>query len=133
MKLIKEKMKLTKNFDLKEFECKSGCDMPLEVYENVIKLAGELQKLRTYVDRPIRINSAYRCESHNAKVGGSKTSQHLLGKASDIVIESLKPAEVFIIIEDLIDMGEMLQGGLGLYDTFVHYDIRKSKARWDAR
>ena len=133
MKLIKEKMKLTKNFDLKEFECKGGCDMPLEVYENVIKLAGELQKLRTYVDRPIRINSAYRCESHNAKVGGSKTSQHLLGKASDIVIESLKPAEVFIIIEDLIDMGEMLQGGLGLYDTFVHYDIRKSKARWDAR
>jgi uncharacterized protein YcbK (DUF882 family) len=132
MKLIKEKMKLTKNFDLKEFNCKCGCKMPLEVYENVIKLAGELQKLRTYLDRPIRINSAYRCESHNAKVG-SKTSQHLLGKASDIVIESLKPAEVFIIIEDLIDMGEMLQGGLGLYDTFVHYDIRKSKARWDAR
>jgi uncharacterized protein YcbK (DUF882 family) len=133
MKLIKEKMKLTKNFDLKEFECKCGCKMPLEVYENVIKLAGELQKLRTYVDRPIRINSAYRCPKHNAKVSGSsKKSQHLLGKASDIVIESLKPAEVFIIIEDLIDMGEMLQGGLGLYDTFVHYDIRKSKARWDA-
>ncbi len=125
-------MKLTKNFDLKEFECKCGCDMPLEVYENVIKLAGELQKLRTYVDRPIRINSAYRCESHNTKYG-AKTSQHLLGKASDVVIDSLKPAEVHKIINDLIDMGEMLQGGLGLYDTFVHYDIRKSKARWDAR
>ena len=126
-------MKLTKNFDLKEFECKCGCEMPLEVYENVIKLAGELQKLRTYLDRPIRINSAYRCESHNTKSGGSKTSQHLLGKASDVVIDSLKPAEVHKIINDLIDMGEMLQGGLGLYDTFVHYDIRKSKARWDAR
>ena len=126
-------MKLTKNFDLKEFECKCGCKMPLEVYENVIKLAGELQKLRTYLDRPIKINSAYRCESHNSNVGGSKTSQHLLGKASDITVQSLNPAEVFIVIEDLIDMGEMLQGGLGLYDTFVHYDIRKSKARWDAR
>ena len=126
-------MKLTKNFDLKEFECKCGCKMPLEVYENVIKLAGDLQKLRTYLDRPIKINSAYRCESHNSNVGGSKTSQHLLGKASDITVQSLNPAEVFIVIEDLIDMGEMLQGGLGLYDTFVHYDIRKSKARWDAR
>jgi len=124
---------MTKNFKLKEFECKGGCDMPLEVYENIIKLASQLQFLRDYTGRPITINSAYRCESHNAKVGGSKTSQHLLGKASDIVIDSLKPAEVFIIIEDLIDMGEMLQGGLGLYDTFVHYDIRKSKARWDAR
>ena len=122
---------MTKNFKLKEFECKCGCDMPLEVYENIIKLASQLQFLRDYTGRPITINSAYRCPEHNAKVGGSKTSQHLLGKAADITIQSLKPAEVFVLIEDLIDMGHLLQGGLGLYDTFVHYDIRKTKARWN--
>ena len=122
---------MTKNFKLKEFECKCGCDMPLEVYENIIKLASQLQFLRDYTGRPITINSAYRCPEHNAKVGGSKTSQHLLGKAADITIQSLKPAEVFVLIEELIDMGHMLQGGLGLYDTFVHYDIRKTKARWN--
>ena len=122
---------MTKNFKLKEFECKCGCDMPLEVYENIIKLASQLQFLRDYTGRPITINSAYRCPEHNAKVGGSKTSQHLLGKAADITIQSLKPIEVFVLIEDLIDMGHMLQGGLGLYDTFVHYDIRKTKARWN--
>jgi uncharacterized protein YcbK (DUF882 family) len=121
---------MTKNFKLKEFKCKCGCDMPLEVYENIIKLSSQLQFLRDYTGRPITINSAYRCPKHNKKVGGSKTSQHLLGKAADITIQSLKPAEVFMIIEDLIDMGHMLQGGLGLYDTFVHYDIRKTKARW---
>jgi len=122
---------MTKNFKLKEFECKCECDMPLEVYENIIKLAGQLQFLRDYTGRPITINSAYRCPEHNAKVGGSKTSQHLLGKAADITIQSLKPAEVYALIEDLIDMGHMLQGGLGLYDTFVHIDIRKTKARWN--
>lgn len=122
---------MTKNFKLKEFQCKCGCDMPLEVYENIIKLASQLQFLRDYTGRPITINSAYRCPEHNAKVGGSKTSQHLLGKAADITIQSLKPAEVFVLIEELIDMGHMLQGGLGLYDTFVHYDIRKTKARWN--
>ena len=122
---------MTKNFKIKEFECKGGCDMPLEVYENIIKLASQLQFLRDYTGRPITINSAYRCPDHNAKVGGSKTSQHLLGKAADITIQSLKPAEVFVLIEDLIDMGHLLQGGLGLYDTFVHYDIRKTKARWN--
>ena len=122
---------MTKNFKLKEFECKGGCDMPLEVYENIIKLASQLQFLRDYTGRPITINSAYRCPEHNAKVGGSKTSQHLLGKAADITIQSLKPAEVFVLIEELIDMGHLLQGGLGLYDTFVHYDIRKTKARWN--
>jgi uncharacterized protein YcbK (DUF882 family) len=122
---------MTKNFNLSEFECNDGSKMPLEVYENVIKLANQLQFLRDYTGRPISINSAYRSPEHNAKVGGSKTSQHLLGKAADITIQSLKPAEVFMIIEELIDMGHMLQGGLGLYDTFVHYDIRKTKARWD--
>ena len=122
---------MTKNFKIKEFECKCGCDMPLEVYENIIKLASQLQFLRDYTGRPITINSAYRCPEHNAKVGGSKTSQHLLGKAADITIQSLKPAEVYALIEELIDMGHLLQGGLGLYDTFVHYDIRKTKARWN--
>ena len=124
---------MTKNFKLKEFECKCGCDMPLEVYENIIKLASQLQFLRDYTGRPITINSAYRCPEHNAKVGGSKTSQHLLCKAADITIQSLKPAEVYALIEELIDMGHLLQGGLGLYEEkgFVHYDIRKTKARWN--
>jgi uncharacterized protein YcbK (DUF882 family) len=123
---------MTKNFKIKEFECKCGCDMPLEVYENIIKLASQLQFLRDYTGRPITINSAYRCPEHNAKIG-SKTSQHLLGKAADITIQSLKPAEVYALIEELIDMGHLLQGGLGLYEEkgFVHYDIRKTKARWN--
>ena len=121
---------MTKNFKRQEFNCKCGCDMPLEVYENVIKLAGQLQTLRDYVGRPIKINSAYRCPKHNKKIGGSETSQHLLGKAADITVQSLKPIEVYTIIEDLIDFGVMLQGGLGLYDTFVHTDIRRTRARW---
>ena len=122
---------MTKNFKIEEFECKGGCEMPCDVYDNIIKLASQLQFLRDYTGRPITINSAYRCPEHNAKIGGSKTSQHLLGKAADITIQSLKPAEVYKLIEELIDMGHMLQGGLGLYDTFVHYDIRKKKARWN--
>ena len=105
--------------------------MPIEVYENVIKLAGNLQSLRDYLGRPININSAYRCPKHNKKIGGVETSQHILGKAADITVQSLKPIEVYAIIEDLIDFGVMLQGGLGLYDTFVHTDIRKTRARWD--
>ena len=125
-------MKLTKNFKLKEFECKGGGKMPLQAYENIIKLAGQIQFLRDYTGRAIRINSGFRSEAHNQDIGGVPNSRHLLGQAADITIESLKPAEVFRIIEDLIDLGQMLQGGLGLYKTFVHYDIRKTKARWNA-
>ena len=43
----------------------------------------------------------------------------------------MKPKKVYEAIEKLIDKGLMLEGGLGLYDTFVHYDIRGTQARWD--
>ena len=39
----------------------------------------------------------------------------------------MTPLEVYNAIEKLIDDGDMLQGGLGLYDSFVHYDIRGTR------
>jgi hypothetical protein len=42
----------------------------------------------------------------------------------------MSPAEVKNVIELLISEGRMEQGGIGLYPTFVHYDIRGEKARW---
>ena len=54
-----------------------------------------------------------------------------MGKAADISIKGLSSLEVYKTIERLIENGDMLQGGLGLYDTFVHYDIRGERARWD--
>ena len=123
---------MTKNFSLKEFDSKDGSKMPSEVYLNIVKLVGQLQFLRDYTGRAITVNSGYRSLEHNTKIGGSLSSQHLLGKAADITIEGLKPAEVYRLIDELIGMGLMLQGGLGLYEKkgFVHYDIRKTKARW---
>ena len=123
---------MTKNFNIKEFESKDGSKMPSDIFLNMIKLANQLQILRDYTGRAITVNSGYRSPKHNAKIGGSLSSQHLLGKAADITIEGLKPAEVYRLIDELIDMGLMLQGGLGLYEKkgFVHYDIRKTKARW---
>ena len=121
---------MTKNFSLKEFNSKDGSKMPSEVYLNIVKLVGQLQFLRDYTGRAITVNSAYRSPEHNSKIGGAMSSQHLLGKAADITIEGLKPAEVYRLIDELIDMGLMLQGGLGSYKSFTHYDIRKTKARW---
>jgi len=124
---------MTKNFSKSEFESKCGRDMPEEVYFNVVKVANQLQYLRDYLGKPIRVNSAYRSPEHNAKIGGVPKSQHLLGKAADIVVKDMPTDVLYQYIEDAISNGEMLQGGLGLYDTFVHYDIRGTKARWDYR
>ena len=56
-----------------------------------------------------------------------------MGRAADIVVKGMSPLAVHTTIELLIEKGDMLQGGLGLYEKkgFVHYDIRGTKARWD--
>jgi len=124
-------MKLTKNFNKSEFDCSCGCDMPKEVLINVQKLANQLQILRDRVGVSIKINSSYRCPKKNKAIGGVSNSQHILGKAADVVISGFKASKTFDLISELIDKGDMLQGGLGSYNTFTHYDIRKTKARWN--
>lgn len=126
-------MKLTKNFRLQEFQCKSGADMPLEVLENIKILADQLQVLRDHIGRPITITSGYRSPEHNKKVGGAKASKHVLGMAADFKVEGLTPATVIKDIEVLIMAKQMLEGGIGIYPTWVHYDIYYNginKRRW---
>jgi uncharacterized protein YcbK (DUF882 family) len=123
-------MRITENFSLSEFECKDGSELPTALLPNVLDLADNLQVLRDYLGVPVSINSAYRTLEYNRKIGGATNSQHLLGKAADIVVESKTPEEVANIIKYLISEGKMVQGGLKAYKTFTHYDIRGYKARW---
>lgn len=123
-------MRLTKNFELKEFASKDGSPTPANVVVQLRILANQLQVLRDHLGSPIKVNSGYRSPSHNRKVGGELNSQHLLGKAADIVAVGYTPPQVVEAVEKLIASGKMIQGGLSAYKTFTHYDIRGTKARW---
>ena len=122
-------MKLTNNFSLEEFECKCGCKMPEFVKKNVIELAENLQVLRDTVGR-LDLTNAYRCKDHNADVGGSVNSQHLKGKAADIKSSAIAPSDMAAIVDDLMKSEKFKLGGVGIYNTFTHVDIRGSRARW---
>lgn len=122
---------MTQHFKLSEFESKDGAPTPPEVLDNLVELATNLEVVRMFVDEPIIINSGYRSPSHNKAVGGAKNSQHLTGKASDIVIKGLTSSEIVNILEGLIRIGAIEEGGIGKYPTFVHYDIRGERARWN--
>lgn len=129
-------MRLTENFNKREFDCKCGCEMPSSVFYEIEELANELQTIRDRFNAPIQINSAYRCLSHNKAIGGVSNSQHVLGKASDIVVKGYTSDEVADELEVMLEdecLFPFHLGGIGRYNTFTHIDIRPSKARWDNR
>jgi uncharacterized protein YcbK (DUF882 family) len=126
-------MKLSKNFSLAEFNSKDGTVADQLVIKNLAILAEQLEVLREYLGKPIKVTSGYRSKEHNAKIGGAKNSTHVNGMAADIKVSNSPPLEVYNAIEKLIADGKMKQGGLGLYQSWVHYDFRGVKARWGVK
>jgi uncharacterized protein YcbK (DUF882 family) len=125
--------KLTNNFTLEEFNSKCGRDIPNNVLPNILQLAKNLQVLRDAIGKSISITSGYRSPQHNKKIGGAKDSQHVKGMAADIKVSGMTPKEVALVIEGLIEQGKMKQGGIGIYPSWIHYDIffdGKNKRRW---
>lgn len=91
-----KKIKLSENFSLGELvESSTAYDACItQQYEPTAKIKSALKTLVEKVLQPARtalgveviVNSGYRCEELNnhPKIGGSKTSHHLLGMAADI-------------------------------------------------
>lgn len=118
---------ISPNFQVKEFACKDGADEVLISTE----LVQILQRIRNYFNRPVSINSAYRTQTYNDSLreqgySASQNSQHLLGKAADIRIQGIEPSSVANYAESLMPTS----GGIGVYDTFTHIDVRQSRSRW---
>lgn len=116
---------LSADFKVREFASKDGADEVL-VAEELVAL---LQSIRDHFGKPVTINSGYRSKSHNAAVGGTPKSQHLRGTAADIVVRGISPLAVAQFAEYLL--GD--RGGIGVYPSFTHVDVRENRARWDHR
>jgi len=102
-------MKLSKNFTLEEFLVsqtaeRHGIDMtpPPDVVEQLERLCVEiLQPLRDYVYRSIHISSGYRPPELNKKIGGSKTSAHMDGRAADLKVVRQTPFQTCTTIQQM--------------------------------
>ncbi len=123
-------MKLSTNFSLDEFASADGTAPSGEVLKNLTELAKNLEVLRKHIGQPIRVTSGFRSKEYNRKVKGATNSFHVLGMAADIQVSKMTPEQVAKAIELLITEGKMKEGGLGIYRTWVHYDVRGTKARW---
>jgi len=85
-----------------------------------------LQKIRDHFGKPVNINSGYRTPGKNKQVGGAAYSQHLYGTAADISIKGVSPGTVADYAETLLPNS----GGIGIYGTFTHVDVRTARSRW---
>jgi uncharacterized protein YcbK (DUF882 family) len=115
--------KLSTNFKVKEFACTDGSD-PIFIDSNLVNV---LQKIRTHFGKSVTITSAYRTPTKNKAVGGQTYSQHLYGKAADIKVKGVTPKKVAAYVEKIMPKS----GGIGIYNSFVHVDVRSTKARWN--
>lgn len=108
---------LSKNFSKSEFACRccGVCDIDPD-------LVIALQELRNIVGHAIFVNSGYRCEKHNAEVGGSPRSQHMEGTAADIRCNEVSFNALYRYVTQI---KAFLNGGIGLYPDkgFIHVDI----------
>lgn len=115
---------LSANFKVREFACSDGTDTIFVAPE----LVTVLQKIRDHFGKPVVLNSAYRTEAKNKAVGGAMYSQHKYGIAADISINGISPLAVAQYAETLLPQ----KGGVGLYKTFTHVDVRAKKSRWNS-
>lgn len=120
---------LSPGFKVREFRCRDGSDAII-IDQTLVVL---LQAIREHFGRAVVITSGYRTAAHNAKVGGSKSSQHLLGKAADIQVADTTVEAVAAYAESLMPDW----GGVGRYPVkagrakgWVHVDTRPNKSRW---
>ena len=115
----------TKNFKVSEFACKH-CGKN-EIDQRVINMC---QEIRDYLGVPIRVNSGYRCETHNKNVGGVKGSKHTKGFAADLAC-SLGAAKMFEAVKELHDKQGKLQDldYCIKYKTFIHIDCGGKRSK----
>jgi hypothetical protein len=81
--------------------------------ETLIFLASLLERVRALCgSRPLVIHSGFRCPGLNAAIGGSATSQHMLGQAADFHVVGLDLAETWrLIAESGLPFGQLILEG----------------------
>ena len=98
----------------------------LSIEQTIVLTAQKLDDIRICLgNRPIWINSWYRPNNINSRVGGSRFSRHQFGDGVDIRSNYLTSHQIYKQLEP-----SHYDGGIHYYHSFVHIDWRGELARW---
>ena len=109
-------MNLTKNFTLEEMTKSETAlrydidNTPNEQEISAMKLLAEkvLQPVRDHFGKGVKVNSGFRNQDVNQKVGGSRNSDHTRGQACDIEIPGVPNAELAEWIKDNLQFNQLI-------------------------
>jgi hypothetical protein len=115
-------MKLSKNFSLSEFLASDTADRRgisnTPKREHLVALTALstmiMQPIREYYNKGVIITSGYRSEQLNSAIGGSSTSQHSLGEATDFTVQG----------EDVYNTCKRIVEESGLDFDQIIYEVR---------
>jgi len=133
-------MQLSPHFTTGEFACRDGCGFgtrPGDVSEELLR---HLEAMRCLADRPLYVVSGARCVTHNAAVGGVRSSAHTRGTATDLAVSGARD-RIELILAHVLTVATQtalinpalarelyrsileIERGLGIAKGFVHVDV----------
>jgi uncharacterized protein YcbK (DUF882 family) len=128
--------RLSKHFVVEEFDCHDGTKVQKRDYDGLEYLCRKfLEPLRAKYGA-VSVHSGFRTTSYNRSVGGASNSFHVYtahdgnDQAADISCARGNPTQWHAFLRKIRSDKRNGKGGLGLYSTFVHCDIRDEQADW---
>jgi uncharacterized protein YcbK (DUF882 family) len=80
-----------------------------------------LNRVREAYEKPMIVNSGYRCEKYNKKIGGKENSAHRRGTAADI--KCTNSADRYLMLLLAYEAGFRR---IGVGSDFIHLDVDES-------
>lgn len=123
------------NFTIREVLAYCSDDEKLECISNgyidsLLILIMILDTFRDYLNEPIVITSSFRDFKHNTMVGGSSTSQHMIGQAIDFTCSKIDFEELVERLREFIGNSCLSKylGQIIVYKSkrFIHIALRNS-------
>ena len=106
-------------FNLSEFDSPDELGSGSKMDKSFLR---KLDTARGIAGIPFKINSGYRSEKHNLKVGGRWGSAHKFGLAADIAYEGSR--ECYLIVNALM---HVYFNRIGIGKNFIHVDISEER------
>lgn len=126
-------MQVSEHFSLEELTASSvaarkGLDNTPNATEiaNLMRTAALLEQVRTLLNKPITVNSAFRSKAVNDAVGSKDTSQHRIGCAADIRVSGMTPKQV---VQACIDANVPYDQIIEEFGSWTHISVPDSPKR----